>query len=124
MLNSFSHAFFYSRNILTWYGTTKNLINKLETASRWQRFNLHNYIAILAMATALFLVLAFYLSGTTNGFLVFNNRSFQVCFYAEFSLHSFHDDFQMLIAHTTDQGFLGYRISGNNESRIFISQTI
>ena len=121
-IHSFTHAFFYSRNVLTRNGAAENLINELEAASRRQGFHLNNNVTILAMAAGLFLVLAFNLSAATDGFTIFDNRSLQLSFHTKFTLHTLHDNFDVLVAHTADQGFLGYRVLSYDNGRILIHQ--
>ena len=80
-------------------------------------------MTILAVTTGLLFVLTFNLGATTNGFTIFDNRSLQLRFYTEFTLHTFHNNFDMLIAHAANQGFLGHRVLGYDDGGILIHQT-
>ena len=119
----FTHTFFNCGDVLTRNSATEDFINEFEAASGGQRFHSNFNVTILTMTTGLFFMFAFNFCSTTDGFTVFDDGSSQVSFYTKFTLHTFHDNFDVLVAHTGNQGFFGYRVFGNDDGRIFVHQT-
>ena len=122
MLHAVLHAFFHSGDVLTGYRAAEDLVYELKTASRRQGFHIDHNVAVLAVAAGLFLMFALYMGFAADGLTVFNLRRTQVGFHAEFPFHALHDDFDVLVAHTAYQHFLGYRVAAHNDGGVFVHE--
>ena len=122
MFHGFLHALFHRRDVLPGYRAAEDLVFEHEPGARGQRFHPDDHIAVLSMAACLFLVLALHFSRTPDGLPIFHHGRFQHRIHAEFPFHPFHKDFQMLVPHAADQGFLRYRVPADDERGIFIHE--
>src|SRR2546421_5219223 len=81
-------------------------------------------MAILAGTAGLTNVAAFGFRLGANGFAIRNLRLALVGLHAEFAIKAIHDDLEMKLAHSTDDGLATFLIGHHAERRIFLSEAL
>src|SRR5579862_3234548 len=123
-LSRFAYPSFHGRNPVLGNRATEEVVHKLNSSAARQGFHLDATNAELPVATGLFLVLAFRVGLGANGFAIGHLGRVQgeldVIALAELG----HDDFDVLLAGTGEQKFLGLRIAAEVQGRVFFENFV
>ncbi len=79
-------------------------------------------MTVLTRTARLTLILHINVGIARNGFLVCNLRSAYVSLYLELTQKSVHDDFQVKLAHTRDNGLPRFRVGPGFECGVFLRE--
>ena len=123
-LGCFLNTFTNCRNIFLRNRTADNCGIELEClfAVRIHGLELNLTMSVLSTSTGLFCVFAVNINRLGKGFLVCNLRSTNVCFHLELTQKSVYDNFQMELAHTSDNCLSCFLIRMGTEGRVFFCQ--
>ena len=120
-----AHTLFNCRDVFAWNGTALDRVDELEALARLLRLDLQNHVTVLTTTTRLLDELAFGLfAGLADRFAVGNLWLADGRFDAEFALHAVNDNFQVQLAHTTDDGLARLFVGLDAERRIFLCQAV
>ena len=119
----FDNALFHRGDVLAWHHTALDGVDEFKALASFLRFDLQHDVAVLTLTAGLTHELAFsFVHRLADGFAVGHLRLADVGFHAEFALHAVDDDFQVQLAHTTNDGLAGFFVGVDAEGRIFSSQ--
>ena len=125
VLQSVTDTFINRRDEFTRNHTTFNFIDKFVAfATRLHRFHFDHNVTILTFTTRLFNVFSFGFHFFADGFAVGYLRCTHISFHTKLTLHAVHDNFQVQLAHTGNNGLARLFISAHTERWIFFSQTV
>src|SRR5699024_5159130 len=82
----------------------------------------HLTMSVLTASAGLSCVLAVHINRLGEGLLVGNLGSAHVCLYVELAEQTVHDDLQVKLTHTGDDGLTGLLIGSGAEGRILLCQ--
>ena len=123
-VEGFFDAFLYRRNVFTRNHTAFDFVHELKAFARLLRLQGEDHMAVLTFTTRLTHKFAVYIGNRfAYGFAVRNLGLAHIGFHIELALHAVHDDFQVQLAHTGDDGLTRFFFGANTERRIFSGQT-
>ena len=117
-------AFLDRRNVVLGNRAAEDFVDELEFAAARQRLHLDPAIAELAVTAGLLLVPALHVGAAANGFAIGNLGRLQDYLSVVALLQLGDDDFDMLLAGSGDQEFLGLRIAEEAQHGIFFHQLV
>ena len=110
----------HCRNVLTRHAAAKDSFREGISFPCRLRADLQPDVAILAVAAALFLMLALHLHALADSFTVSHSGLGEFQLYAKLALQLFCQDFQMDFANATEKRFPGLLVLADNEGSIFL----
>ena len=117
-------AFLNRGNVVLGNRAAEDFVDELEVAAARQRLHLDLAIAELAVTAALLLVTALHVGAAANGFAIGNLRRLQDYLSVVPVLQLGDDDFDVLLAGSGDEEFLGLRIAEEAQHGIFFHQLV
>nr|P35649.1 RecName: Full=Uncharacterized 66.3 kDa protein in hag2 5'region [Eikenella corrodens]CAA78253.1 hypothetical 66.3 KD protein in HAG2 5'region [Eikenella corrodens] len=125
ILQSVADTFMHRRDEFARNHTTFNFIDKfIACTTRLHRFHFDHNVTILTFTARLFNVFSFGFHFFVDGFAVGHLRYTHISVHTELTLHAVHDNFQVQLAHTGNNGLARFFISAHTERRVFFSQTV
>src|SRR5271156_100261 len=102
--------------------TAPDGVDKLEALARLVRLKANLHVAVVARSTCLANVLAFRLGGLANRFAERDARLANIGVNLVLALHTIDKNFEVQLAHATDDGLTRIDVSVNLEGRVLIGQ--
>ena len=115
----------HSVHVLLGNGTTNNLVGNLETGTALAGTHGNHHVTVLTTTTGLLHQLTLHtVSRTGDGFAVGNLGLAGVGLYLELALEAVHDNVEVKLTHTGDDGLTGFLVGLHAEGGVLSGQTL